>query len=186
MLPDGFLYVADAITIDAERTLIAWCATLPFAAVRMRGYVGKRRTVHFGVEYGFDSRRGNDAPPIPGVLLPLRDRAGELAAIDPASFTEALVTEYAAGAAIGWHRDAPMFGAAVVGFSLASPCRMRFRRGVDPRAAVVERASIVLEPRSAYLLAGAARSEWQHSIPGVDALRYSITFRTLRRRVSGT
>jgi DNA oxidative demethylase len=27
---------------------------------------------------------------------------------------------------------------------------------------------------------GEARSAWQHSIPAVDQLRYSITFRTLR------
>ena len=33
---------------------------------------------------------------------------------------------------------------------------------------------------SAYLLSGPARSEWEHSIPPVDATRYSITFRNLR------
>jgi hypothetical protein len=35
-----------------------------------------------------------------------------------------------------------------------------------------------LEPRSAYRLAG-ARHDWQHSIPPMAELRYSITFRTL-------
>ena len=42
------------------------------------------------------------------------------------------------------------------------------------------RASLVVEPRSAYHLSGPARSEWEHSIPQADALRYSVTFRNLR------
>ena len=31
------------------------------------------------------------------------------------------------------------------------------------------------------ILAGAARSEWEHSVPATTRLRYSITLRTLRR-----
>lgn len=42
------------------------------------------------------------------------------------------------------------------------------------------RASFIAEPRSGYLLRGPSRTEWEHSIPAVDALRYSITFRTFR------
>ena len=42
-------------------------------------------------------------------------------------------------------------------------------------------AELELAPRSAYLLAGKARWSWQHSIPAAKALRYSVTFRTLRR-----
>ncbi|HEX2218211.1 MAG TPA: hypothetical protein VHG35_05365, partial [Gemmatimonadales bacterium] len=56
------------------------------------------------------------------------------------------------------------------------PCRFRFRRKVGSRW---ERASLTLAPRSAYLLRGPSRSEWEHSIPAVDTLRYSITFRSL-------
>jgi alkylated DNA repair dioxygenase AlkB len=89
--------------------------------------------------------------------------------------SEVLLTEYPPGAPIGWHRDAPGFGI-IVGISLLSACRMRFRRGAAPGT---ERLSVPLEPRSAYVLSGPARSEWQHSIPEVDTLRYSITFRTL-------
>jgi len=32
------------------------------------------------------------------------------------------------------------------------------------------------------VLTGAAREVWEHSIPPVEALRYSVTFRTLRAR----
>jgi alkylated DNA repair dioxygenase AlkB len=99
----------------------------------------------------------------------------------------ALVAEYAPGAAIGWHRDRPVFGE-VIGISFASACRFRFRRPLPnppPRAGegtvgVWERRSTLLEPRSAYVLRGAARCEWEHSIPPAEELRYSVTFRTMR------
>jgi alkylated DNA repair dioxygenase AlkB len=65
----------------------------------------------------------------------------------------------------------------VVGVSLLSPCTFRFRRAVPDGW---ERASLQLAPRSVYLLSGAARAEWEHSIPAVDAMRYSVTFRTVR------
>jgi alkylated DNA repair dioxygenase AlkB len=90
---------------------------------------------------------------------------------------EVLVTEYTPGAGIGWHRDAPMFGV-VVGVSLLGACRFRFRRGKD---ATAETRAVELAPRSAYVLDGEARTLWQHSIPPARALRYSVTFRTLRR-----
>ena len=38
-----------------------------------------------------------------------------------------------------------------------------------------------LEPRSGYVLAGESRTAWQHHVPPAKTLRYSITFRTLRR-----
>ncbi len=180
-LPSGFAYFADVITPAEERALIERIATLPFTAVVMRGFTARRRTVHFGVVYGFDSRRGAPGPDIPDFLLPLRARVAGLAELDPAAFTEALVTEYAPGAVIGWHRDAPMFGPAVLGLSLGSSCRMRFRRTHRKGSPAVERASIVLAMRSAYVIQGPARAEWQHSIPAVEALRYSITFRSVRR-----
>src|SRR6185437_1327114 len=88
-----------------------------------------------------------------------------------------LVTEYAPGAAIGWHKDKAVFGE-VVGISLLSSCVFRLRRRAGR---TWERASFTAEPRSAYLLEGPARTEWEHSIPAVDRLRYSITFRSLRQ-----
>ena len=36
-----------------------------------------------------------------------------------------------------------------------------------------------MEPRSAYLLFGEARYEWEHRVVPGDQLRFSITFRTL-------
>jgi alkylated DNA repair dioxygenase AlkB len=95
----------------------------------------------------------------------------------PEELVEALVSRYPPGATIGWHRDAPMFGPKIVGVSLLSACRMRFQRLLKGVRYVHE---LELAPRSAYLLGGASRAAWQHSIPPTKSLRYSITFRTLK------
>jgi alkylated DNA repair protein (DNA oxidative demethylase) len=142
----------------------------------MRGQVARRRVAHFGWRYGYATWRVEPGPPLPEFLGPLRARAAALAGGPSEALAEVLVTEYPPGAAIGWHRDAPQFGD-VVGVSLRAPCRLRFRHAPGRGAAAWE---IALAPRSAYHLRGAARWAWQHSIPAVTALRYSVTFRTLR------
>jgi alkylated DNA repair dioxygenase AlkB len=177
-LPEGFLHRPDFMSAAEERALLGTIATLEFHQVQMRGVVARRRVIQYGWKYKFDRTRLTPGPEIPGFLRPLRDRAAELATVAPDALSEALVTEYQPGAPIGWHRDAPGFGI-VVGVSLLAACRFRFRRGAGRDA---ERVPLTLEPRSAYVLAGAARSEWEHSIPEVDALRYSITFRTVKPR----
>jgi alkylated DNA repair dioxygenase AlkB len=108
----------------------------------------------------------------------VREKAAVLAGVRPDELIEALVQRYPEGAQIGWHRDAPMFGA-VVGISLLSPARMRFRREAGEERRTFE---LELEPRSGYVLAGDVRTKWQHHVPPTKSLRYSITFRTLRRR----
>jgi alkylated DNA repair dioxygenase AlkB len=122
------------------------------------------------------------AEAIPGFLLPVREIAAGFARLDPAVLEQVSVLEYGPGAAIGWHRDKSVFGN-VVGISLVSSCRFRFRRRADSGW---ERAAITAEPRSVYLLRGPSRTEWEHSIPGVDSLRYSITLRTLRAAPDAT
>jgi alkylated DNA repair dioxygenase AlkB len=117
-----------------------------------------------------------EAEEIPGFLLAIRQKAAAFAGITQSRLQHALVTEYAPGATIGWHRDRPEFED-VIGISLGAPCLFRLRRKNGMRW---ERASIELQPRSVYLLRGHTRWDWQHSIPPVDRLRYSVTFRTLR------
>ena len=185
--PDGLLYRPDFLTPDEERDLVASIEQLEFSQVEMRGAVARRRTVHYGWTYGYYARRTEPGPPLPAFLLPLRARAAQWASIDEAAFVEALITEYPAAATIGWHRDAPMFGDVIGGISLLSASRMKFRRYVSPndvrRGGPPRKTTheITLEPRSAYLITGSARRDFEHSIPAVDSLRYSITFRTLRR-----
>jgi beta-lactamase class A len=182
VLPDGFIYRPDVLTKDEERGLLEQIRALPFAPVEFRGFVAKRRAIHFGVGYDFDDRSLTTAPGMPDFLRPIRERAAAIASEPEESFTEALVMEYPPGAVIGWHRDAPKFGPTVLGVSLGSAARLRFKHARDDGS--VERASIVLEPRSAYAMKGDARARWQHSIPAVDALRYSITFRSVRTVLS--
>ena len=184
-LPPDFRYQPDFLSRAEENALLAEIGALDFAAVEMRGVVAKRRTVHFGWTYGYYARRAEPGPPLPGFLLPYRDRMAAWAGVDPEAFVEALVTEYPPGAPIGWHRDAPQFGDVVAGLSLAGTARMKFRPYVSPSALQpgARRPAthdVELEPRSAYLIAGVARREFEHSIPPVAERRYSITFRTLR------
>src|SRR5688500_13032474 len=125
----------------------------------MRANVARRQVAHFGWLYGYDSWKVEPGPAMPEFLYNLKQRSATLLQVEADRLVQALVTEYPAGAGIGWHRDAPIFGV-VVAVSLLSPCRLRLRPGSDGRA----RASLVIEPRSAYALCGEARSAWQHSI----------------------
>lgn len=174
--PEGFVYQAALITEAEEAALTARFGDLDFREFEFHGYLGKRRTVAFGLHYDFGTNRVRQTDGIPGFLLPLRDRAAAFAGIAAISVEHALVTEYMAGAAIGWHRDRPVFGD-IIGVSFGSPCRFRFRR---KRTDGWERMAVNLAPRSAYLLRGPVRDAWEHSIPPAGQLRYSVTFRTAR------
>ena len=175
-MPEGFRYQADIISPAEEVTLLERIRELPFKPFEFHGYLGKRRVVSFGWKYDFEGRKLEKSRDIPEFLLELREVAGRFANIAGEDLQMVLVSEYEAGAGIGWHRDKDVFGQ-VVGLSLVSPCVFRLRRKVGAKW---ERASVVAEPRSAYLLSGPSRTEWEHSIPEVDALRYSITFRNFR------
>jgi alkylated DNA repair dioxygenase AlkB len=175
-LPEGFEYREGFVSAEEEAELVERLAGLELREFEFHGYLGKRRVTYFGLRYDFNDMAVREAEPIPDFLLAVRDRAAAFAGRAPAELAHALVTEYMPGAAIGWHRDRPVFGD-VIGVSLCSPCRFRLRR---KRGDGWQRASLTLAPRSAYLLRGPARHEWQHSIPPVEALRYSITFRSTR------
>jgi alkylated DNA repair protein (DNA oxidative demethylase) len=175
--PRGLVYQPDFITTAEERHILGVLEAMEFHTITMHGRTARRTVRHFGLDYGYESWELVPTDPLPEELAWLQDRAGALAGLDPGEFAQILVSRYPPGSTIGWHRDAPMFGPKVVGVSLAAACRMRFQRGKGERRRVAE---VTLEPRSAYVLSGAARYVWQHSIPPTRALRYSITFRTLK------
>ena len=183
--PAGLVYVPSFLTEAEERSLLAVLADLDYSSVVLRGQAARRVVRHYGYDYGYESRALAPTDPLPPALAPVRARAAALVDRPAEAFAEVLVTRYPPGAGIGWHRDAPMFGPEVVGVSLGAAARMRFqRRRGDQR----ETYDVTLAPRSAYVLAGAARSAWQHSLPPLRDERYSITFRTVRHpeRWSGT
>src|SRR5581483_8616138 len=161
-LPNGFLYAPDFLTAGEEAELLSRFRELPFAPFDFHGYIAKRRIVEYGWEYDFGTRKATTAQPLPDYLIPLRERAAATAGIAPQDVVEAVVTEYPPGAPIGWHRDVPQFET-VIGISLASAGRMRFK-AYKAEGKVV---SIILEPRSLYVMSGAARWKFQHSIPAL-------------------
>jgi len=175
-MPEGFVYREEVISADEERNFAEQFALLPFAPFEFHGFQGRRRVVSFGWRYDYAGRQIRPAAELPELLVPLRERATQVAELAPESLQQVLVTEYAPGAPIGWHRDKPIFQD-VVAISFLSPCLLRFRRRLRDGW---ERRSLEVMPRSAYVLRGAARAEWEHSIPPVSALRYSVTFRNLR------
>jgi len=181
-LPEGFHYTPELISPCDEKELLSHVSKLPFRAFEFHGYTGKRRVISFGWHYDFSGRRLQKADDIPDYLLPLREKAAAFGGMEQEDLPHVLITEYSPGVGIGWHRDKSVFGE-VVGISLLSPCVFRMRRLVNKKK--WERVNLVAEPRSAYFLSGPARYEWEHSIPQMEALRYSITFRTLRERGSG-
>jgi alkylated DNA repair dioxygenase AlkB len=174
--PAGFRYGADIVTPREERALIQSAAALPLAAFRFQGFLARRRVAYFGWRYDFDRASFEPAEPIPDFLLDLRSRAAHFAGLTPEALPHALVTEYTPGTEIGWHRDRPVFED-VIGVSLGAACTFRFRRKAGAKW---ERYSLEAEPRSVYLMRGPSRWDWEHSIPAVTALRYSVTFRSLR------
>jgi alkylated DNA repair dioxygenase AlkB len=176
-LPEGFRYRPELIGTAEEVALLAHVRQLPFREFEFHGHKGKRRVVSFGWQYDFSARHLRKADDMPAYLLALRAVAAAFAGLAAEEFQHVMVTEYGPGAGIGWHRDKAVFGE-VVGISLLAPCVLRLRRAVGVKK--WERVNVSAEPRSAYFLSGQARSVWEHSIPQVEALRYSITFRNLR------
>ena len=176
LMPEGFHYWPDLLSGEEEAALLQAVSSLEFKPFEFKGFLGNRRIAAFGWRYDFNDSQLKRAAEIPAFLLPLRERAAETAGLAHQAIEQAMVTEYTSGAAIGWHKDRSTFDE-VIGVSLMSPCTFRFRRKAGSKW---DRASVILEPRSAYLLRGPARTGWEHSIPPVEALRYSITFRTMQ------
>lgn len=180
-LPEGFAYQPEFLSQEEESRLLADLRRLPFQQFDFHGYTAKRRVVEYGLEYDFGTRKTTATQPFPEFLIPVRERAAEFAGLRGESLVEGIVTEYSPGAPIGWHRDAPQFGI-IIGISLAGSARMRLKPYVARTRKSPDRTkpiSLLLEPRSIYVMRGPARWRFQHSIPAVTELRYSITFRTL-------
>lgn len=177
-LPPGFIYAPEFLEVQEEAQLLRQVHALPFEVAQYRQWHARRRIVAFGARYDFAHRSLLPAPPIPPFLAPLRARVASWAGVPGEGIAHAIVTEYQPGTPLGWHRDIPEFEI-VAGISLEGHARMRFRPW-PPRRAARTRCAIELEPRSAYLMRGAARWGWQHAVAPTSELRYSITFRTRR------
>ena len=179
-LPAGFCYRGEFLTAAEEAALIEAIAALPLAEASYRAFTAKRRILSFGAGYDFTGHTLLPAPALPPVLHPLRERVAEWTGVPADALAQCTVAEYRAGTQLGWHRDVPDFGN-VAGVSLGAPCRMRLRPYPHRKHRKERSLVVILEPRSAYVFRDEARWGWQHAISPTKALRYSITFRTMRR-----
>jgi len=177
-LPDGFKYQPDALSFEQELKLAESFSSLTFKPFRFHGYLARRRVVSFGWRYDHAGAQLCEAEPMPRFLLPLREIAAGFAGVPAESLKQVQVSEYTPGAGIDWHRDKPAFKD-IIAFSLLAPAKLRFRLRQEEGW---KRVGLEVVPRSAYLLRGPARSFWEHSIPPVGVLRYSVTFRNLAAR----
>jgi len=172
--PEGLRYAAEFISPAVERELIARVAALPLQPFQFGQYEGKRRVASFGFHYDYGLRRLQKADPIPDWLAPVIAQV-EAFGGPSTRIGHVLCTEYDTGVGIGWHRDRPQFDR-VFGLSLGSPCKFRFRKAAGEKW---QRFTLNAAPRSLYMMSGASRHVWEHSIPAVEQPRYSITFRTM-------
>ena len=179
-LPQGLSYQPEFLGRAEEAALIDLVRGLPLQAAQYKAYVARRRVVSYGGRFDYDDNRLLPGEPLIEALHPLRDRVAQWAGVGAGALSHVLIAEYAPGTPLGWHRDVPDFED-VFGVSLGSEALLRFRPYPphQPRRADVIRLPVA--PRSLYALRGAARWQWQHSVAPVDALRWSITFRTARR-----
>lgn len=179
--PEGLRYAEGLLSQREEHELIASIAELPLVPAEYKDHLARRRVAHFGSRYDFAAGELLPAPAIPPLLQPLRDRVAAWAGVPAEQFGDALIACYEPGAGLGWHRDVPDFEC-VAGVSLAGHARLRLRPYGRGSGTPRHQLELPLAPRSAYLLSGSARWGWQHSLPAVVELRYSVTFRTRRLR----
>ena len=172
--PEGLRYAADFVSPAIEQKLISAIRTLPLQPFQFGQFEGNRRVASFGFRYDYASRQLRRAEPIPDWLAETVAKVETYGGFET-RIQQVLCTEYDVGVGIGWHRDKPHFEK-IFGLSLGSACKFRFRKRTGK---TWERFTLDAEPRSLYMMSGASRQIWEHSIPAVEALRYSITFRTM-------
>ena len=179
--PEGFTYAPEFLSIAQEAQLLQVIRALPFEEAQYKEWRARRRIVSFGGRYDFTHQQLSEAPPIPEFLQPLRTQLAAWAEIPEERIQHAMIAEYRPSTPLGWHRDVPEFED-VLGVSLLGHARLCFRPWPPARG---QRATgkVDLEPRSAYLMRGAARWQWQHAVSPTRELRYSITFRTRNARL---
>jgi alkylated DNA repair dioxygenase AlkB len=186
-LPHGLAYEGAFIERDEERALIEVIAALPLREARYKQYTARRRVYAFGSRFDFDAYQLKPQPigVLPAPLQSLRERLAAWAGVATDDFVHVMVAEYTPGTPLGWHRDAPDYEL-IAGVSLGNAARLRFRPWPphDPKKDDI--LTLELAPRSAYRMAQTARWGWQHSVPAVTALRWSVTMRTVRDGSGGT
>ena len=177
--PPGMRFEQDWLGTEEEAALVEAIRALDLREAQYKQYTARRRVASFGGKFDYDNNRLLPAPPIPPAFEPLRERVARWLDVAPDLFSQMLVAEYAPGTPLGWHRDVPDFES-IVGVSLQGEGEMRFRPYPPESGRAADVRSLLLPPRSVYVLEGPTRWQWQHSIVPTQVLRYSISLRTAR------
>jgi hypothetical protein len=175
--PSGFQYDENFVTDTEEAALLDAIANITFSAFEMRGVIARRRVAFFGESYD-----RAEVEPVPDFLLPLRARIAMWRASNRTlSRWLSSMNTRPARRSVGtvmprrttsFRASRCFLNAACGSAHIAAPPRPAGRRAASHE--------IKLDRRSAYLMTGESRNSYEHSIPPVRALRYSVTFRTLR------
>jgi alkylated DNA repair dioxygenase AlkB len=173
-LPDGLRYAVDFVSPEIEQQLVSAIRGLPLEPFQFGQFEGRRRVASFGFRYDYALRQLQRSETIPAWLDEIATKIEAFGGLDT-RIQQVLCTEYDVGVGIGWHRDKPHFDG-IFGLSLGSACKLRFRKLAGKSW---DRFTLDADPRSLYMMSGASRHIWEHSIPAVASPRYSITFRTM-------
>lgn len=180
-LPPGLRYEAGWLSPAEEAGLIDIVRQLPLREAQYKSYTARRRVISYGGQFDYDSNELKPSAPLIEALHPLRERVARWGGIAADSLVHVLVAEYTPGTPLGWHRDVPDFED-VFGVSLGGAALLRFRPYPPDSPQREDIIKLGVERRSIYALQGEARWGWQHSVAPVEALRWSVTFRTARQK----
>jgi len=180
VLPKGFTYYPNFITEAEEMQLFHSIEQFDLQTMKFHEYEAKRKVISFGQGWSFTEQRLKQGNPIPAQFDFLVTKIAGQFSMAKEQVAQFLITEYPVGAVINWHRDAPPFEI-IAGVSLLANCSFKLRpqdKEKQTRSATI---SLQVHRRSLYCMQGTAKSEWQHSTAPVNKVRYSLTFRTLKK-----
>lgn len=180
VLPAGFSYSPCFITEAEEMNLLKAIDQFDLQNMKFHEYEAKRKVISFGKGWSFTEQQLKEGNPIPGEFNFLVERIADHLQISNESIAQFLITEYPVGSVINWHRDAPPFET-IVGVSLLADCHFKLRphdKEKQTRSATI---SLPVQRHSIYSMTGISKTAWQHCTAPVDKVRYSLTFRTLRK-----
>ena len=177
--PEGFIYEPAFITAEEESHYLNEIRRTQLHAFQFQGFEARRKVASFGYDYRFDKGQLVKGQDIPEAFQPLIRRVADRLTMEAKRFVELLITEYPPGSIITWHRDAPPFDL-IAGISLHADCRFRLRPYAKEKQGRSSMVNLDVRRRSLYVMQGASRTDWQHSIAPVKSTRYSITLRTLK------
>jgi alkylated DNA repair dioxygenase AlkB len=180
VLPPGFSYNPSFISEAEEASLLEIVSAMELANMKFHQYEAKRKVTSFGKGWSFTEQQLKAGNNIPAEFDFLVKRIADQLKIDKEQIAQFLVTEYPVGSVINWHRDAPPFET-VIGVSLLSDVIFKLRphdKEKQTRSATI---SLPVRRRSMYVMTGESKTDWQHCTAPAQAIRYSLTFRTLRK-----